>query len=88
MLHEITYKCHPSRGIRKIEGGAASPLDPALSAYERHFMIGVSGILDCTAPVDWPFPPIEVRFTNPVVYPPDIQKKVLKRWKEYGYRES
>jgi 4-hydroxy-3-polyprenylbenzoate decarboxylase len=85
VIHEITFKCHPIRGIRQFQLGAASPLVPYLTAYERHFMMGATAILDCTAPVDWPFPPIESRFTNPVLYPKKIQEKVLRKWKEYGF---
>lgn len=86
VLHEIIFKCHPIRGIRRFEQGPGSPLVPYLTAYERHFMFGAAAIIDCTAPMDWPFPPIESRFTNPLLYPEEIQEKVLSRWKEYGFK--
>ncbi len=88
VLHEITFKCHPVRGIRKQEGGPGAVLDPYLTAYERHFNLGACVTLDCTAPFDWEFPPIESRFTNPHLYPEDMQKKVVSNWKKYGLEES
>ena len=85
VLHEIFFKCHPIRGIRQFQGGPASPLVPYLTAYERHYMLGAAAIIDCTTPFDWPFPPIESRFTNPLMYPTEVQERVLDRWKEYGF---
>lgn len=85
VLHEIIFRCHPIRGIRRFEQGPGSPLLPYLTAYERHYMFGVAAIIDCTAPMDWPFPPIELRFTNPTMYPKDLQEKILSKWKEYGF---
>lgn len=85
VLHEIFYKCHPIRGIQTMRGGPGSPLDPASGPRDRQFMIGAAAIIDCTAPYEWEFPPIESRFTNPIMYPKDLQDKVLKNWKEYGF---
>lgn len=86
VYHDLVYRCHPIKGIHKIEGGPVSPLSPYLSGYERYHGLGAGVIYDCTAPNDWPFPPREVRFTNPLMYPDEIQQKVLKRWKQYGYK--
>jgi 4-hydroxy-3-polyprenylbenzoate decarboxylase len=85
VLHEIFYRCHPIRGLKKIEDATAGALDPCLTAHERHYKMGASAIIDCTAPVDWPFPPIESRFTNPLLYPKEIQERVLSRWQEFGF---
>jgi 4-hydroxy-3-polyprenylbenzoate decarboxylase len=88
VLHEITFKCHPVRGMRSMEQGPGGVLDPYLTAYERHFNLGAAGIIDCTTPYEWDFPPIEARFSNPHLYPEDIQKKVLGDWEKYGLEES
>jgi len=85
VLHEIIFKCHPIRGIRQFDQGPGSPLVPYLTAYERHFMFGAAAIIDCTTPMDWPFPPIESRFTNPIMYPKELQEKILSKWEEYGF---
>jgi 4-hydroxy-3-polyprenylbenzoate decarboxylase len=86
--HEMVMRCHPKRSIKVVEGGPASPLTPYLSAHERFYGMGTGIVYDCTAPPDWPFPPIEVKFTNPLMYPPEIQEKVLRRWTEYGYKSK
>jgi 4-hydroxy-3-polyprenylbenzoate decarboxylase len=86
VYHDLVFRCHPIRGIHKVEGGPVSPLSPYLSAYERYHGLGAGVIYDCTAANDWPFPPREVRFTNPLMYPEEIQEKVLGNWEAYGYR--
>ena len=86
VYHDLVFRCHPIKGIHKVEGGPVSPLSPYLSAYERYHGLGAGVIYDCTTPNDWPFPPREVRFTNPLMYPEEIQKKVLETWEEYGYK--
>ncbi len=86
VYHDLVFRCHPMKGIRKVEGASCSQLTPFLSGYERYYCMGAGVIYDCTAPNDWAFPPIEARFTNPAMYPREVQEKVLTNWTEYGYK--
>jgi len=87
VFHDLIMRVHPLRGIRKIEQGPASPIACDLSVHERHFGIGSSVVFDATTPPDWEFPPIEARFRNTLMYPQEIQDRVLSKWEEYGFKE-
>jgi 4-hydroxy-3-polyprenylbenzoate decarboxylase len=67
--------------------GVGTPLNPFASPEERFAQRAPKVILDCTFPLDWPksLVPIKVSFNN--VYPEEIQKKVLERWKVYGFKD-
>lgn len=88
VIHAISTKCHPGRGIFIDHVFTANPLTPYLSHQER--MEGKSSIavLDCTWPSDWSrendIPP-RVSFNE--VYPEEIKDKVLRNWKNYGFKQ-
>jgi len=84
VLWAITTRCHPERGIHKFKS-PGSELTPYASLEERRNLQGASVLMDCTWPKDWPEEAIPVKASFDVMWPKEIQQKVLKSWKEYGY---
>ena len=90
VMHAITFKCHPYRGIRKYEAVPGTPLDPYLNYHERQFGLGAGVLLDCTWPKDWdPEISLTLAVTFETLYPKPIQEKVLANWSSvYGFAEK
>ena len=85
VIHAFSTKCHPVRGYHPVEyTGRANALTPAYSLEERVARKGASVALDATWPVDWPKKDIPIRATLDAMYSPQVQKKVLARWKRLG----
>lgn len=86
VLHAIATKCHPWRGITKMEHARATQLYPFLSLYERRHRLGSHVYFDCTWPVDWdPAIAVPPRSSFDNIYSRETQQHVLKNWKKYGY---
>lgn len=87
VIHALSTKCHPIRGIRKYEHAVGTPLYPFADPEDRKWSRGAQVLFDCTFPLDWPkaLVPIKVSFNNPDIYPKEIQEKVLANWKNYGF---
>lgn len=87
VLHSIATKCHPYRDIKKFDDTPALPfLTPFLEPDDR--IIGKGGgsaLFDCTWPYEWPKEEIPVKSSFDVLWPKDIQERVLAKWKKYGY---
>lgn len=87
VLHALTTKCHPVRGIRVFEHFPANPLTPFLSLQERTWGQGAKVLFDCTWPLHWSreteVPP---RASFEEMYPQEIKDRVLRRWEEYGFK--
>jgi len=88
VLHAFTTKCHPHRGIHTFENSPVYPLViPFLSPENR--LKGTDGgyvLIDCTWPKDWPPESIPKKASFDILWPDNIQKKVLKDWQKYGYK--
>ncbi|EFK07621.1 putative phenylphosphate carboxylase, alpha subunit [delta proteobacterium NaphS2] len=86
VMHSIVQKCHPVRGVHSRPNTPGHGLYPFLNFQERLWGNAANLLLDCTWPVGWD-PNIEIppkaSFGN--VYPKDIQDKVVKNWKKYGF---
>jgi 4-hydroxy-3-polyprenylbenzoate decarboxylase len=87
VIHALCVKCHPYRGIYKFKDSPIYPvMIPFLSPENR---LGGSGggyvLFDCTWPKDWPPESIPKKVSFDTLWPEAIQKKVLTRWKDYGY---
>ncbi len=88
VMHAITTKCHPYRGINRIEHAFGNLLYPALSREERLGWIGAKVCFDCTWPTDWdPSIAVPPRSSFDNIYSKEVQEHVLKNWKNYGYKE-
>jgi 4-hydroxy-3-polyprenylbenzoate decarboxylase len=61
-------------------------LIPFLSSEERRTLRGARVLFDCTWPKDWSKDKIPAKSSFDVAWPVEIQERVLKRWKEYGYQ--
>ena len=85
VIHAFSTKCHPVRGYHPVEyTGRANALTPAYSLEERVARKGASVAFDSTWPSDWPRKDIPIRATLDAMYSPQVQKKVLARWKKLG----
>ncbi len=89
VLHTLGTRCNPERGIKIIEGESGNALHPFLSPKERYWGKGASVLFDCMWPYDWSrktdIPP---RVSFKETYPKEIQDKVLKNWKKYGFEQE
>ncbi|HUL20024.1 MAG TPA: UbiD family decarboxylase [Thermodesulfobacteriota bacterium] len=85
VFHAMMTKCHPARGINKVEHALAWPLIPWLNSYEREYRIGARVYFDCTWPVDWKQSEKPKKMSFAEAYPEAIKKKALAKWRKYGY---
>jgi 4-hydroxy-3-polyprenylbenzoate decarboxylase len=85
VFHTLMTKCHPYKGIVRIEHAVGSPLMPWADRYEREHLIGGRAYFDCTWPKTWDPTEIHKKSSLATIYPPKIQKKALALWKKYGY---
>jgi 4-hydroxy-3-polyprenylbenzoate decarboxylase len=85
VIHAFATKCHPDRGthITRYEG-RANALTPAYSLEERMARSGATVAFDATWPPEWPAETTPVRATLDSMYAPDVQRRVLQRWKTLG----
>ncbi|MDY6862994.1 MAG: UbiD family decarboxylase [Thermodesulfobacteriota bacterium] len=87
VLHTITTRCHPYNGVSKIKDApAAAFLLPFLPPEERLKGKGAYILFDCTWPLDWPENAIPKKASFDILWPEEIQHKVLKNWGKYGYK--
>ena len=87
VIHAIANQCHPRRDIHVFEG-PSHPLVPYSDFAERKAGVATKVLIDATFPVEWigvVEKPPKVKFSNPIMYPPELQKKVLESWREYGF---
>lgn len=85
VLHAFATKCHPARGMHVTSYvGRANTLTPAYTQEERVSRSGASVAFDATWPPDWAADATPVRATLDSMYSPEIQRRVLERWKALG----
>ncbi len=88
VLHAWVTKCHPVRGITRLDNAVCAPLIPFLDLEERKWGKGAKVIYDCTWPMEWdPQNEVPVKSSFRTAYPADIQQKVLANWEAYGFRK-
>lgn len=86
VIHAFSVKCHSYRGITTSEEpGRGGPATPCYSKEERARQYGAVALLDATWPADWPEEDIPVKSSFGSIYPEELQEKVLKNWKAYGF---
>jgi len=85
VIHAFATKCHPDRGthITRYQG-RANALTPAYSLEERTARSGATVAFDATWPPQWPAETTPIRATLDSMYAPDVQRRVLARWKTLG----
>jgi phenylphosphate carboxylase alpha subunit len=87
VIHALSTKCHPARGIRIYENDVGTPLNPYASPAERKMSRGAKVLFDCTFPLDWPKSDLPIKVSFNSMYPKEIQEKVISNWANYGYGE-
>ncbi|MDP2726527.1 MAG: UbiD family decarboxylase, partial [Dehalococcoidia bacterium] len=82
----LTTRCHPENGILKMAKTAGFALLPFTSMAEKRLNLGAHVLFDCTWPKEWPKDEVPVKASFDVLWPKEIQEKVLKNWSKYGYK--
>ncbi|MDP2661627.1 MAG: UbiD family decarboxylase, partial [Dehalococcoidia bacterium] len=85
VLWALSTRCHPDRGIFKMTGTSGNPLLPFLNLEERRHLSAAHVLFDCTWPKDWPKEAIPTKASFDVMWPKEVQDRVLDNWTEYGY---
>ena len=85
VFHALATKCHPYKGIVKLEHEVGSIYMPWANEYEQKYRIGAKAYFDCTWPIEWDPKDIPQRMSFVESYPPEVQQKVLAIWRKYGY---
>ncbi len=85
VFHALVSKCHPGRGITKVERSRVTSLIPFLDHHEREYDTGVKAYFDCTWPLDWDPADVPERASFREMYPLEVQEKALAKWSKYGY---
>jgi len=90
IVHSITTKCHPYKDIKKFEDSPVYPIViPFLGPEDRLMGTGGAHVLfDCTWPYEWPKEAIPVKSSFDVLWPKEIQQRVLEKWEKYGYSDK
>lgn len=76
---------HPEHGIEKEADRPAFPLWPFLAPAEKESRLTTRVIFDCTWPKDWPADYVPRKASFDSLWPKEIQRRVLRNWREYGY---
>ncbi|MFC1968218.1 UbiD family decarboxylase [Chloroflexota bacterium] len=89
VMHAIASKCHPYRGIRRVQYATTTSLMPFLTRHERLNNLGAKAYFDCTWPTDWdPSIAVPPKAAFKSIFPKEVQEHVLKNWKAYGYTKG
>ena len=84
----LPVTCHPKRGIVQVENVPGHPLLPFLSPEEKTQHLGAYALFDCTWPREWSKDAIPVKASFDNIWPKEVQEKVLRNWRAYGYKEE
>ncbi len=86
VFHTLITKCHPMRGIVRMDRATVISIAPWLNKQEQNSKLGAKAYFDCTWPLDWDPADTPKRISFAQSYPKDIQQKVLDMWSKYGYK--
>ncbi len=87
VIWALSTRCHPYRGIHREPHAPGHPLLPFLDPQEKKNFTGAYVLFDCTWPKGWPKESVPEKASFDVMWPKEIQKKVLDNWNKYGYRQ-
>ncbi len=88
VLHAIASKCHPYRGIVRLDRARGHALFPWLSRYEQKHLLGARVYFDCTWPSDWAPEDIPRKCSFESIYPSDVRQKALDVWQRHGFKKD
>ncbi|RKY00940.1 MAG: phenylphosphate carboxylase subunit alpha [Spirochaetes bacterium] len=87
ILWALTTRCHPQRDIYIQPNSPTYPiLIPFLEPKDR--LTGDNGasvLFDCTWPYHWNKDDIPIKASFDVLWPKELQKRIISNWKEYGF---
>lgn len=87
VAHALGDRLHPIRGVTTNPNSTGWTLVPYLSREERESDHVASAVWDCTWPANWSKESdIPVRMSFKTSYPEEMQERVKKQWKEYGFK--
>jgi phenylphosphate carboxylase alpha subunit len=86
VAHALITKCHPIRGITRLDRASIIGIVPWLSKQEQLNRLGAKAYFDCTWPMEWDPEDVPQRVSFKQVYPEAVQKKALDIWSKYGYK--
>ncbi|HLC30319.1 MAG TPA: UbiD family decarboxylase [Dehalococcoidia bacterium] len=86
VMHALSTRCHPYRGIIRLEHETTNPLDPHVPLAERRLGIGAKAYFDCTWPLTWSQEDVPQLVSFATAYSKETQEKVLKNWANYGFK--
>jgi len=90
----ITYRNNPILPVTcmgvpvDVENVPGHPLLPFLSPEEKTKHLGAYALFDCTWPREWTQDVIPVKASFDNIWPKEVQEKVLRNWRAYGYKED
>lgn len=84
VVHALVTKCHPYKGIVKVEKAPLNPLLPFLDRLEQKYRTGPRVYFDCITPFEWDPKDRPQRISFAESYPLEVQKKALDIWRKYG----
>lgn len=88
VAHALGTRLHPVRGIIADPDRTGWTLVPYLDPAERKEERLASGVFDCTWPAHWTKESdIPVRMSFKTSYSEEMQKRVIKQWKQYGFKK-
>lgn len=85
VFHAIFSRCHPWRGIVRLEHARGQALIPWLSRYEHKHLLGARAYFDCTWPPDWPKEDVPQVCSFENAYPDEVKQKALAKWRTHGF---
>lgn len=85
VLWALATRCRPVEGNHYFENYPVVPLAAFLHPEERQSANCTKVVYDCLWPSQWPDSYIPKKSSFDVLWPKDIQQKVLSNWSNYGY---
>lgn len=85
VFHALVTRCHPFKGIVRLERTSGTALLPWASPHEHEYGIGARVYFDCTWPFDWALSDVPRRVSFAEMYPSQVQQAALGLWRKYGY---
>jgi phenylphosphate carboxylase alpha subunit len=87
VVHALFTRCHPYRGIRRVEHATGIPHLTFLNRYERKNKLGAKALFDATWPLEWDPNDIPPKMSFESNFPAEIKDYVLQNWESYGYKK-
>jgi UbiD family decarboxylase len=85
VFHALATKCHPGRGIIKLDQQVSTVFMPWANEYEQKYRVGSKTYFDCTWPLDWNPQNVPKKISFSDSYPLEVQQRVLEIWQKHGY---